>query len=234
MKPKTKRQVDDEEERLIRKGVKGDRSALEKLFGRQAGTLYQSALRLLGNHEDAEDALQDGLLSAYRNLKRFEGRSQFSTWLTRIVINAALMIRRKRKPARIEAFPISDENDETSWIERIPASQPDPEMVCAETETFRSIDELLREMSPVLRQAFTMAYYDELSIEEAGALLGVSAGTFKSRVFRARRYLIQQTQRSLVAPIRCAKRTLSSSRRSPFAPSAVNSAEIPSLEVAFG
>ncbi len=89
-------------------------------------------------------------------------------------------------------------------------------------------------MSPVLRQAFTMAYYDELSIEEAGALLGVSAGTFKSRVFRARRYLIQQTQRSLVAPIRCATRTLSSSRRSPFAPSAVNSAEIPSLEVAFG
>ncbi len=192
------------------------------------------AYSVLRNKEDAEDAVQDAMLSAYRHLRSFEGRSALTTWFTRIVINAALMIRRKRKPARIEAFPISDENDETSWIERIPASQPDPEMVCAETETFRSIDELLREMSPVLRQAFTMAYYDELSIEEAGALLGVSAGTFKSRVFRARRYLIQQTQRSLVAPIRCATRTLSSSRRSPFAPSAVNSAEIPSLEVAFG
>src|SRR5256885_13244971 len=57
-------------------------------------SLFQTALRVLGNTEDAEDALQDGLLSAYRNLKRFEGRSQFSTWLTRIVINAALMRRR--------------------------------------------------------------------------------------------------------------------------------------------
>ena len=192
------------------------------------------AYSVLRNKEDAEDAVQDAMLSAYRHLRSFEGRSALTTWFTRIVINAALMIRRKRKPARIEEFPDTGENDETSWIERIPAPQPDPEMVCAETEIFRSIDELLREMSPVLRQAFTMAYYDELSIEEAGALLGVSAGTFKSRVFRARRYLIQQTQRSLVAPIRCATRTLSSSRRSPFAPSAVNSAEIPSLEVAFG
>jgi len=91
------------------------------------------------------------------------------------------------------------------------------------------------QMSPVLRQAFTMAYYHEPSIEEAGALLGVSAGTFKSRVFRARQYLVvQQTQRSLVAPIRCVTRTLSSPRGNPFAPSAATSAEIPSPEVAFG
>ena len=206
--------------------------AVQEMFSASRPRFVALAYSVLRNKEDAEDAVQDAMLSAYRHLRSFEGRSALTTWFIRIVINAALMIRRKRKPARIEAFPISDENDETSW--RIPASQPDPEMVCAETETFRSIDELLREMSPVLRQAFTMAYFDELSIEEAGALLGVSAGTFKSRVFRARRYLIQQTQRSLVAPIRCATRTLSSSRRSPFAPSAVNSAEIPSLEVAFG
>src|SRR5713226_3522045 len=78
------------EELLIRKGLRGDEEALETLFTRHKRTLFQTALRLLGNAEDAEDALQDGLLSAYRNLKRFEGRSQFSTWLTRIVINAAL------------------------------------------------------------------------------------------------------------------------------------------------
>ena len=82
------------EEKLIRAGQKGDSQAVEALFNRYHRPLFQTALRVLGNAEDAEDALQDGLLSAYRNLKRFEGRSQFSTWLTRFVINAALMTMR--------------------------------------------------------------------------------------------------------------------------------------------
>ena len=85
------------EEKLIRAGQRGDSQAVEALFRRYHRPLFQTALRVLGNAEDAEDALQDGLLSAYRNLKRFEGRSQFSTWLTRIVINAALMRRRSAK-----------------------------------------------------------------------------------------------------------------------------------------
>src|SRR6202041_2481992 len=85
------------EEKLIRAGQKGDSQAVETLFRRYQRPLFQTALRVLGNTEDAEDALQDGLLSAYRNMKRFEGRSQFSTWLTRIVINAALMRRRSAK-----------------------------------------------------------------------------------------------------------------------------------------
>ena len=85
------------EDQLIRAGQKGDSQAVEALFRRYHRPLFQTALRVLGNAEDAEDALQDGLLSAYRNLNRFEGRSQFSTWLTRIVINAALMRRRSAK-----------------------------------------------------------------------------------------------------------------------------------------
>ena len=85
------------EQKLIRAGQRGDAQAIETLFRRYQRQLFQTALRVLGNAEDAEDALQDGMLSAYRNLKRFEGRSQFSTWLTRIVINAALMKRRSAK-----------------------------------------------------------------------------------------------------------------------------------------
>ena len=84
------------EEQLIERGLNGDARALDALFARNTRALYQTALRVLGNPEDAEEALQEGLLSAYRNLPRFERRSQFSTWLTRIVINAALMRRRIR------------------------------------------------------------------------------------------------------------------------------------------
>ena len=208
--------------------------AVQEMFLASRPKFIGLAYSILRNKEDAEDAVQDAMLSAYRHLRSFEGRSAFTTWFTRIVFNAALMIRRKRKPARIESFPDSGESDQTPWVERIPASQPDPEMACAEAETFRVIDELLRKMSPVLRQAFTMAYYDEMSVEEAGALLGVTAGTFKSRVFRARQHLIRQTQHSRVVPIRCVAHTLFSSNSSSFAASAASRAEIPSSEVAFG
>src|SRR5579862_4552450 len=85
------------EAQLIERGLSGDARALDTLFTRNNRTLYQTALRVLGNPEDAEEALQEGLLSAYRNLPRFERRSQFSTWLTRIVINAALMRRRSKR-----------------------------------------------------------------------------------------------------------------------------------------
>ena len=88
---------DQTEEQLIDRGLKGDARALDALFARNTRALYQTALRVLGNPEDAEEALQEGLLSAYRNLPRFERRSQFSTWLTRIVINAALMRRRSKR-----------------------------------------------------------------------------------------------------------------------------------------
>lgn len=79
------------ESELILASKQGDGRAAEVLFRRYHQVLFQVALRILRNREDAEDSLQDALLSAHCNLKRFEGRSQFSTWLTRIVINAALM-----------------------------------------------------------------------------------------------------------------------------------------------
>src|ERR1700722_1047064 len=88
---------DQSEEQLIERGLNGDARALDALFARNTRALYQTALRVLGNPEDAEAALQEALLSAYSNLRRFERRSQFSTWLTRIVINAALMRRRSKR-----------------------------------------------------------------------------------------------------------------------------------------
>ena len=153
------------------------------------------AYAILRNTEDAEDAVQDAMLLAYRYLRSFEGRSAFTTWFTRIVLNAALMIRRKRKRFPAE-FPEPNSVEETSWIERISDSQLDPEMAYAQEEAIRWVDVLLgRQMSSGLRQAFTMTYCEELSSKDAGALLGVSTGTFKSRLFRARRHLVEEAHR---------------------------------------
>jgi RNA polymerase sigma factor (sigma-70 family) len=162
------------------------------------------AYNILRNHEDAEDAVQDALLSAYIHLQAFEGRSAVSTWFGRIVLNAALLIRRKRRPSQVDLAMETPTGEEApSWTDRIPSREPDPEMILARQETFQHIDLLLDKMNPMLRQAFTMTYFDELSNKQAVALLGgVTKENFKSRLFRARRHLVHHAQRSLVAPIR--------------------------------
>jgi RNA polymerase sigma-70 factor (ECF subfamily) len=207
--------------------------ALQEMFLASRPKFVGIAYSILRNKEDAEDAVQDAVLSAYVHLRNFEGRSAFTTWFTRIVLNAALMILRKRTNSRISSLPDPCISDENPWTERIPAPQPDPEMVCAEGETLQLIDVLLRKMSPVLRQSFTMIYYDEMSSREACTLLGVSVGTLKSRVFRARRHLMAQAQRSLVTPIRRAAHSPFSFDKADFQALTARAAEISSPEIAF-
>ena len=152
------------EDQLIERGLGGDARALDVLFSRNTRTLYQTALRVLGNPEDAEEALQEGLLSAYRNLPRFERRSQFSTWLTRIVINAALMRRRSKR-----SRPAVSLDDGTELGDRVKKK--------------------LAEISPLLRTAFWLREIEGLSAEEAAHVLGVSRNTLKARLWRARQEL---------------------------------------------
>jgi RNA polymerase sigma-70 factor (ECF subfamily) len=207
--------------------------ALQEMFLASRPKFVGIAYSILRNKEDAEDAVQDAVLSAYVHLRSFEGRSAFTTWFTRIVLNAALMTLRKRTNSRISSLPESSSSGEASWTETIPTSQPDPEMVCAEGETFQFIDVLLGKMSPVLRQSFTMIYYDEMSSREACTLLGVSIGTFKSRVFRARRHLMAQAQRSLVTPIRRAAHSPFSFDKAAIRARAAMPVEISSPEMTF-
>ena len=159
------------------------------------------AQAILRNREDAEDAVQDAFVSGLLHLGSFEGRSALTTWFTRIVLNAALMIRRKRKSAWMNSQPEIHNSDDVGWKEKIAIAQPNPEMIYAERETFQVGNQLLSKLKPALRQAFTLTYYDEMSRSEACSFLGVSPGAFKSRLFRARR-LLKQAQRTRVASIR--------------------------------
>jgi RNA polymerase sigma-70 factor, ECF subfamily len=178
------------------------KAALEEMFVASRQRFLAIAYSILRNREDAEDAVQTAFLSAYRHLPGFEGRSALKTWLTRIVLNAALMIRRKRKPSRVRPLSESAASHDDSWTENIPDPQPDPEMIHAERETLQFIDEKVARLKPVLRQAITMTYYDDLSGAEACVILGVSSGTFKARLFHARHKLLDRTERALVIPIR--------------------------------
>src|SRR5580704_1377305 len=180
------------EDKLIRAGQKGDSQAVETLFRRYQRPLFQTALRVLGNTEDAEDALQDGLLSAYRNMNRFEGRSQFSTWLTRIVINAALMRPRSAKARPAVSLDEPPREDELPINERFAAEGSNPEQVFAGTELREMISENLDELSPLLRTAFVLREVEGYSTGEAAKKLGVTENTLKARLWRARHQLAER------------------------------------------
>ena len=189
--------IQGSEEKLIRAGQRGDHQAVETLFRRYQRPLFQTALRVLGNTEDAEDALQDGLLSAYRNLKRFEGRSQFSTWLTRIVINAALMRRRSAKARPAISLDEPPREDELPATERFADDGLTPEQVYANTEIREMLSENLDQLSPLLRTAFVLREVQGYSTGEAAKKLGVTENTLKARLWRARHQLAERLGRRL-------------------------------------
>jgi RNA polymerase sigma-70 factor (ECF subfamily) len=205
--------------------------AFEEMVVASRSKFLAIANTILRNREDAEDAVQNAILSGYLHLPGFEGRSALTTWFTRIEMNAALMIRRKQKFPWMSPRPETSTSDDARRMERIRSSQPDPEMVYAEREAFQFINEALGKMKPAHRQAITMTYYDEMSVPEARAVLGVSTATFKSRLLRARRQLLNRAQRNKVTPIRRA--TPFFPDKNPFQPPAVRQPDIGSSEVSF-
>ena len=185
------------EEQLIERGLNGDARALDALFARNNRALYQTAFRVLGNPEDAEEALQEGLLSAYRNLPRFEKRSQFSTWLTRIVINAALMRRRSKRARPAVSLDDFASEGELPLADRFADDGPNPEQLYAGTELGDRMKKKLAEISPLLRTAFWLREIEGLTAEEAAHVLGVSRNTLKARLWRARQELAARLGLSL-------------------------------------
>jgi RNA polymerase sigma-70 factor (ECF subfamily) len=174
------------EEALVRASRRGDEQAIETLFRRYQRQLLGAARRILGNTEDAEDALQDGLLSAYRNVRRFEGRSKFSTWLTRIVVNAALMRRRRSTGLRVTSLDAEHPESHLPLSERLQAEDPDPEQLFAHTELKEMIQSNVGRLSSPVLTAFVLCGIEEYSQEEAAKRLGITLTAMKARMFRAR------------------------------------------------
>jgi RNA polymerase sigma factor (sigma-70 family) len=179
------------------------RRAFEEMFVASRPKFLRMAYGMLRNTED-EEAVQNAFVSACLHLRKFEGRSALRTWFTRIVFNTALMMQRKRKVSRIQPIAKTGVAQYVDWTEAIPASEPNPEEVHGEREAFECIEEIPQEMNPSLRQAFAMSYFEELSNQEACAMFGVSLGTFKARLFRARQELSNEARLVLGGPIRAA------------------------------
>ena len=171
-------------------------------FSRYSPVLYGIAFRKLRNVEDAEDAVQDALLSAFRNIHQFRGQAQFSTWLGSIVLNSARMRLRRRLNHALVSIDTEHEAGQPAWAERLEDSAPDAEETLYQKQARENLERVV-EMLPVrLRTAFRLRVFEGLSIAEAATLLGVPEGTMKARVFRARALVTAQLRRALDAPQR--------------------------------
>jgi RNA polymerase sigma-70 factor (ECF subfamily) len=146
---------------------------------------YRRAFRFLGNSADAEDAVQDALLSAYKNFVQFRGQARISTWLAAIVTNAARMQLRRRRVVYVSLEQYELE-DGLALSERLAASGPGPEELCHTTEIQARLLKGVSQLSPLLRRTFQLRDIDGLTTKETANALGVPEGTVKAQVARAR------------------------------------------------
>ena len=173
---------------------------LQDVFSRYLPLLYRTAYRYLGNTADAEDAVQDALLSAYKHLDQFRGQAQMSTWLVAIVSNCARM-QLRRRPRQLHLSLNAQFGNEQGYTvsDRLADCGPSPEEAYQDAELHERIMQFAEELSPTLRRAFQLRDLDGLTISEAAQILGVVDGTVKAQVVRARAKLTRLVRRALDA-----------------------------------
>src|SRR5258705_774285 len=177
------------DEELVADAKSGDESAFEILVKRQERKVFRVALRYTRAREDAEDVVQETFQKAFVHLQKFEGKSSFSTWLTRIAINEALMsLRRRRALHEVPADDSRVDHGTTRGPDLADAS-PNPEASYLQKEGARILSAAIRHLRPGMRRAVELRERGELSTRETAGLMGLSVAAIKARVFHARKEL---------------------------------------------
>lgn len=173
---------------LVEKAKNGDKKALSQLVSTYSGRIYNLALRILRNKEDAEDILQETFMTVVEKLHTFDGRSGFFTWIYRIATNASLMKLRKKK------LVFKDIGDDTDYAENVENRvfvdwTQDPSINIYDQEVKKKIDEAVNKLSEIYRSVFVLRDIEGLSIKETSAILNITEENVKIRLRRARQYL---------------------------------------------
>lgn len=175
---------------LIDRFLAGDRQAFDELMRRHEDRIFGLALRVLGDREDALEAVQETFLTVFRKVRQFSGRSAFSTWLYRVAMNTCYDALRKAKRRRtVPANELTDPPDPSAQ-DALGAAEVRPDLVAA-----------LDRLPADFRSAVVLVDLEDRSLEDAAAILGVPIGTVKSRVFRGRRTLAEMLRNFRDAPV---------------------------------
>lgn len=177
-----------DENKLIELAKSGDKSAISQLVNKYSERIYNLALRIMRNREEAEDVLQETFITVIEKLTTFDGRSSFFTWIYRIATNISLMRLRKRK---VVFQQISDDPDFQESVENrvfVDWSQ-DPSVNLFDQETKSKLDEAINKLSDIYRSVFILRDIEGLSIKETSAILNITEENVKIRLRRARQFL---------------------------------------------
>jgi len=177
------------EESLVEAAKRGHSLAFDALSERYRKQLFRAANRITRSREDAEDAVQDTLLRAFVHVTDFDGRSSFGTWLTRIAINSALMILRKKRSLLEIATDSEDKFGADGARCEITEHQPNPERRYAQNEEENMLREAIQSLRPGLRVAVQIQLLQERSMKETAEAIGISITAVKGRMFHARKAL---------------------------------------------
>ena len=178
----------EKERKVIRRVLDGDVDAFEELVKAYETKVFNLALQMLGNKQDAQDVSQDAFIKAYKSLSSFRGDGQFWSWLNRIVSNMCLDFLRKRK--RFAPASLTAEDDDGDEVQMdLPDTRMSPEQVLEKKMTRDAVRRGLASLSVESRQILLLREIAGLSYEEISITLGLESGTVKSRIFRARKKL---------------------------------------------
>jgi RNA polymerase sigma-70 factor, ECF subfamily len=181
---------------LVEAAKSGSHSAFEELWAQHSDTAFRSAYRILGNRDDAEDTLQDAWMKAFVHLKTFDGRSKFSTWLTRIAINSALMVLRKKRSHPETSMDWS--RDGETWGQwEVPDTRSNIEDLYLEKEAELKLTEAIESLRPPLRFVIEIQRSHYGTNKEIADAAGISVAALKSRLLRARALLRSSLQSSM-------------------------------------
>lgn len=187
--PKLRQQHPVRDKQLVAAAQRGSSAAFAELQALYSRKLFSRISRITKNREDAEDALQDTFLRAYLSIGNFEGRSNFSSWLTRIAINSALMILRKRRTRAEVFFEFSyGDRDEIPVPERTDKT-PNPEQIYLQRQQYFRLANAIQQLEPKLRKPLEIQIADECSLKEIAQALDISVAAVKTRLHRARQRL---------------------------------------------
>jgi RNA polymerase sigma-70 factor, ECF subfamily len=175
----------DSDREIVKAVRDGNTDAFEQLIERHSRRVYRTLAGILGDPEDARDAMQDTFLKAFQHLDKFEGRSKFSTWLLSIATNAGLQRLRDRRP--LESLDESASDSEESFRPRqVGAWVGNPEQLYSQAERRRLVESSVMKLPPKYRVAVVLRDLELLSTEEAAAALGLPVPTLKTRLLRGR------------------------------------------------
>ncbi len=178
----------EQEAAIVRKVLGGDANAFETLVLEYEKNVYNIALRMTGNSEDAADMTQEAFIKAYNSLQSFRGDSKFSVWLYRIVSNVCLDFLRSKNRRPTVSLSVEDDDGEDAQLDVADESQS-PELLLDRKLTRDSVRRGLDSLPPDYRQILLLREIQGLSYDEIAQALSLAVGTVKSRIFRARKRL---------------------------------------------